>query len=280
MKQKKKGVPIRVGPIRKKLSLTKLDKKELTTMASLLGLSVDKAMEALLLFSVDEDNVILLDNKNGRNDLDISEVHEINRQIIGSTEKTANPTHFSLNMALTMYPKNEDPICITLNDISLHFSISKPDFLKQLYFEFIHSNFESYIEAMDENQVVKKEHVPLNADTISDFILGAPSFSPYNLSTNPWNDFKRIELGEIRYDFLQAGPHKHTQSVSISYKKQSDDLLFKTIHLVCKVHFRDRSSFFQMLYMYYLRSNEILTHNFSLNPDWKKILSKIKKVAL
>ena len=117
-------------------------------------------------------------------------------------------------------------------------------------------------------------------------------WKPYRWRSFP--DLEVLEEGGNIYSFLS--PHRHhdlkkrknhtkrssdtTTRTEIYIGKDDDEIISKTLPFVCDRLWRDRSSFFQMLYMYYLRELDLLDEEFILRPDFEKRIRQIKNWKL
>lgn len=267
-----KGRPIRIAGKRKRIPMSQDQIEVLKKYSFLLGLSEDQACEALFSFGMHfvmelGDNQIALLSKAGLSEKEKQRddyLIFLNERIERAPGKTGMAlSQMSLNLALTQFPAAKDPIKVTLSAVANHFWLEKEEFLKKLYILFLDAN-----DLLEGDRLV--------APYIS-IILAIKKIDPYGWASNPWNNYDDLKIGKLKYSFLSSGKHGHKNRVTIRRKQNQDDLIFQTLHLFCKSMYRDKSSFFQMLYMYFLKEIRLLDKNFELVKNWEFRLQKMDR---
>lgn len=121
-----------------------------------------------------------------------------------------------------------------------------------------------YISLLKSNSVVDEEN-NLVAN-YNDPLIEMREVCPYGWKVPPVDSIPDVLSGAITYQFLAEIPSIRKNSVTINLSRAEEDIFKLTLPFLSSRLWRSRSDLFKMLYVYFLKSNDLLAKDFSV-PD-------------
>jgi hypothetical protein len=196
-----------------------------------------------------------------------------------SFKKAALAKSINLNLALPSRNKTHDPITRTLAPLCERFDTSKSGLLRMLYTAFLLANG-LWIPDWSSEEQLKWLYREIAEKT---------EYQQFGWKVPPLENFKDIESGKVSFDFLIPVPKTIEKALGLSpppktprrflvnlrFKDYGTDPIRETLPRICALLWRDQSSFFQMLIMYYLRTMGIVDRQFILHADFERRIANI-----
>jgi hypothetical protein len=238
-----------------------------------LGLSYESAIkitqQMAVQYDIKENEPILIRftiDPQGTDFTNVLTTHDYHKVNSGSPNRYSNSLNeLKLDLKMTKYSEEEDPILLTREPLMKAFNLNNfGSLLKFIYFLFV-----------QQNNLISPD-LYLYGD-YANRIRFCDEFKPYGWSNNPMADYIKVKNGSLNFSFLNTGLHINRKplSMTLKLKDYQGALIRETLHIYCHYLFRSESSFFKMLYMYFLKSCNLLDENFYLHPRWKQRIQRI-----
>ncbi len=174
---------------------------------------------------------------------------------------------FNINFSLSHLPRENDPIQVTFDRLAGYLGLSKSAFLRWLYMRFLKSN----VDLTEDGNLVKGFNYGEKLSRIE-------NWNPYGWRSPLLENFRAVQDGSLHFWFLNgenSGFKNHRIETLVLFDNR-DDPLVETIPYVCGRLGRNRSSFFQMLYMYFLKEYDFLDDRFLLRKEWANSIDTLQ----
>lgn len=262
------AIRVTIGKIKVSLTLSKDDAEHLRSTANLAGLS----LAALIASKVTEDASILASSEGASAWWQIQEprareqlgpLWEVLRRkedvdrIFGFKSSYGSP--LPLEMRFTAVPIQFDPIVNTIDLICESFELRGRSSLLRLLYE----------------QLLKKNKLTTSGGTLKSNhlkqIRNIEWWLPYHWPNRPWDFSLGAPTGNIQdFSILLEGNHgnKSDFTIQLRMKEKESDALWETLPLLTKKLWRSPSNLFQLLYLSYLRTHDIVDDRGYLVKDF------------
>jgi hypothetical protein len=182
-------------------------------------------------------------------------------------KKTADVLRIRLR--LKSLPKEQDPIHQTLGELSNRLGMEKSLILKNLYIDFL-----------ERNALIKNGR-PIANEDFARRVFAIESWLPYLWPRNPLHFIEGLPNHVIgNFSILAPGKEPGELFVPIRFGKKDPmkEIFKQSLPLISYRLCRSPSTFFQMLYLGFLRTHKIVDSNGRLSKGFDRRMEKIKYV--